>query len=276
MKKIFVAIKQNNFEEVQRILEKNPELVNCIAKAPPKKDDGQSALQVAIKNGSGWHDTRIISYLLDLGADVNFMEDDKGLSPREICCMPVLGDMAHAVYYQATPLDYKYDRKGTEKRTKEFMDVFARMLDLGADPDKMDNRLHSAWRLAIHDGFVCQLESGNPDDYNGFLSDITKQILDLVISHGADIYHYCPSFPKDGRDTFYPFEFVRDNQILINNMMFYRELTYGISDKHKFLAEGSRAVLLELMRPYYAKDNPYYGAVVSEERKAFFEQFETI
>lgn len=75
MKKLFKAIKQNEFEEVQRIIEKKPELVNCISKAPPKMDDGQSALQVAIKNGGSWRDSRIISYLLEKGADVNFKED---------------------------------------------------------------------------------------------------------------------------------------------------------------------------------------------------------
>lgn len=30
------------------------------------------------------------------------------------------------------------------------------------------------------------------------------------------------------------------------------------------------------MRPYYEKDNPYYGAVVSEERKQFFQELERL
>lgn len=41
MKKLFKAIKQNDFEEVKRIIESHyddPELVNCVAKAPPKMD----------------------------------------------------------------------------------------------------------------------------------------------------------------------------------------------------------------------------------------------
>ena len=54
------------------MLDKKPELISCTAKQPPKKDDGQSPLQVALKTGN----FEIASYLLDLGADVNFMEAD--------------------------------------------------------------------------------------------------------------------------------------------------------------------------------------------------------
>lgn len=130
MKKLFKAIKQNDFEEVRRIIEKKPELVNCISKAPPKKDDGQSALQVAIKNGGGWHDTRIISYLLDKGADVNFMEDDRGLKPQEIACYPALMDMVYAVCMNMSPLYFHYSREDTKTKANEFLAVFNRMLDL--------------------------------------------------------------------------------------------------------------------------------------------------
>ena len=75
MKKLFTAIRASDLEMVRQIIEKKPELVNCIAKKPPKKDDGQSPLQVALKTGN----TAIANYLLDMGADVNFIED-------ETCC----------------------------------------------------------------------------------------------------------------------------------------------------------------------------------------------
>ena len=55
---------------MQEILKKGPELISCTAKQPPKKDDGQSQLQVAIKS----RNFEIVDYLLDCGADVNFME----------------------------------------------------------------------------------------------------------------------------------------------------------------------------------------------------------
>ena len=85
MKKLFTAIRKSDLETIKQIIEKKPELVNCTAKQPPKKDDGQSPLQVALKTGN----TAIANYLLDQGADVNFIED-------ESCCnqwrTPVLHD----------------------------------------------------------------------------------------------------------------------------------------------------------------------------------------
>ena len=70
MKKLFVAIRQGDLQLVKEILEKNPKLINCTAKQPPKKDDGQSPLQVAIKSGN----LHIADYLIDFWADLNFIE----------------------------------------------------------------------------------------------------------------------------------------------------------------------------------------------------------
>ncbi|ENU59481.1 MULTISPECIES: hypothetical protein [Acinetobacter] len=44
MKALFTAIRYREIENIQRLIEKKPELVNCVAKAPPKKDDGLSPL----------------------------------------------------------------------------------------------------------------------------------------------------------------------------------------------------------------------------------------
>ena len=39
MKKLFTAIRASDLETLKQIIEKRPELVNCTAKQPPKKDD---------------------------------------------------------------------------------------------------------------------------------------------------------------------------------------------------------------------------------------------
>ena len=49
MKKLFQAIRRGDAAAVRELLEKKPELIACTAKQPPKKDDGQSPLQVALK-----------------------------------------------------------------------------------------------------------------------------------------------------------------------------------------------------------------------------------
>ena len=52
MKKFFKAIRDKDFELVSQLINSSPELVNCTAKQPPKKDDGQSPLQIALKTGA--------------------------------------------------------------------------------------------------------------------------------------------------------------------------------------------------------------------------------
>lgn len=171
---------------MQRIIENNPKLANCISKAPPKKDDGQSALQVSIKNGGGWQDTRIISYLLDKGADVNFMEDDKGLGPQGIACLPVLMYMVYAVKGTVTPLCFKYGPEETKTKADEFIAVFERMLDLGADPNKTNNHITAVWVCVVYElyGYHYRKDCKEPweEAYNAFITDISHRMMDMMLS----------------------------------------------------------------------------------------------
>lgn len=277
MKKLFNAIKQNDFPEIQRIIEKKPELVNCISKAPPKKDDGQSALQVAIKNGGGWHDTRIISYLLDKGADVNFMEDDRGLRPQEIACYPVLMDMVYAVCTNMAPLHFHYQPEDAKAKANEFVAVFKRMLDLGANPNKTNNRICPVWLCVVHEVYGQHYKKDCierwEEDYNVFVTDISNQMMNIMFAHGLDIYSPIPFPKKDLRyELLYPHHHY--SQILRNNLIFNRELSYGFENCP--YTYNFEAVWIEFLRSYYVKDNPYYGAVVSEERKQFFQRLKQI
>ena len=136
MKKLFTAIRASDLEMVRQIIEKKPELVNCVAKKPPKKDDGQSPLQVALKTGN----TAIANYLLDMGADVNFIED-------ETCCnawrTPVLHDAINcAVMSCRWNIDDKYmgfKEFSTKERSVEALGVLKKMLDMGADVKALDS-----------------------------------------------------------------------------------------------------------------------------------------
>ena len=89
MKKLFQAIRKGDLHAVRELLDKKPELIACTAKQPPKKDDGQSPLQVALKTGQ----LAIAELLLDRNADVCFIE-----SP-DCCnawCAPVIHDAINA------------------------------------------------------------------------------------------------------------------------------------------------------------------------------------
>lgn len=67
---IFKAIKEDDFEEVKRLVEWQPELVRAVAPKKPAETMGMSPLQVALN--TGWH-REIAWFLLENGADVNYM-----------------------------------------------------------------------------------------------------------------------------------------------------------------------------------------------------------
>lgn len=70
MKKLFTVIRQGKLDEVIRILDKDPDLISCLAVAPPKKDHGQSPLMVAIKSDN----PAVAHLLLAHGVDIHDYE----------------------------------------------------------------------------------------------------------------------------------------------------------------------------------------------------------
>jgi hypothetical protein len=79
MKRLFKAVRQNDIETVKRILGAKPELINCVATPPPKKDNGQSLLQVANKVNN----YEIAHYLIDKGIDVNYSNNKTFLYEKQ-------------------------------------------------------------------------------------------------------------------------------------------------------------------------------------------------
>lgn len=193
MKKLFEAIRQGNITQVQEILKKRPELISCTAKQPPKKDDGQSPLQVAIKSGN----FEIADYLLDCGADVNFMEIESCNEWK----MPVIQDAIMATIRNTRFLasNYKNGVKVWEVyRTKEQFDtafrILKRMFDLGADISSHDSYGNSCLGRAILDArqILPTIHYQDPtwvDDrpLNYELKEDLTQVFSLLIENGADI-----------------------------------------------------------------------------------------
>ena len=94
MNKLFKDIRHSDIEAVRAAISKNAAVVNEVYNAKaPKKDIGQSPLQVAIKCG----EFEIIELLLEKGADADFMEDPALVPPRSVC-MPVLHDAIIGVF----------------------------------------------------------------------------------------------------------------------------------------------------------------------------------
>ena len=135
MKKLFSAIRQGDAATVCALLDKKPELIACTAKAPPKKDAGQSPLQVAIKSGN----YAIAHLLLDRGADVNFMEAGDCGSDWQ---MPVVQDAVMAAVMSSrwnTVWNGQLTEGSTKERADETYALLERMVSLGADLTRRDS-----------------------------------------------------------------------------------------------------------------------------------------
>lgn len=147
MKKLLTAIRQGDRETVCELLDKKPELVACTVKAPPKKDAGQSPLQVAIKSSR----FAIAHLLLDRGAEVNFMEaEDCGSDWR----MPVVQDAVMAAVMSSrwnTVWNGTVQVNGTQETAEEAFALLERMVGLGADLTCRDSFGNTALDRALLD-----------------------------------------------------------------------------------------------------------------------------
>ncbi len=148
MKKLFQAIRRGEILTVRALLDAHPALIACTAKQPPKKDDGQSPLQVAVKCGQ----LEIAHLLLDRGADVNFME-------AEACCnawrMPVLHDAVRCAVmrsrWNTVGLRGELQISSSREEADGAYGLLERILELGADPGARDSYGNSAMERAVLD-----------------------------------------------------------------------------------------------------------------------------
>lgn len=199
MKKLFTVIRQGKLDEVKMILEKKPELVNCVSGALPKKDHGQSPLQVALKTGK----YEIADYLISHGADVNFMEaedDDPGLRA------PVLFDAINATI---TSLCY---RRVDESDIA--FDYVKLLIEKGADVNKSASNGFDSINWSI---CTAELLFERPTIYPNVQEKVREQltrILDILIENGADYVawanrgHYPEPYPGPSNKSMYIDDFV--------------------------------------------------------------------
>ena len=197
MKKLFKAIRDKNIELVKQLIASNPELVNCTAKQPPKKDDGQLPLQVALKTGA----FDIAEFLIDNGADLNFMED-------ESCCntwrAPVIHDAINAAVMSSrwnTNNQYTgFEVFSTKEKAIIARKILEKMLQLGSDLNKLDSSGNSGiWRYCLQANQILPrfnyATNCECDDriFTVELETDLLSILKLLCKYGADLSYASPN-----------------------------------------------------------------------------------
>jgi ankyrin repeat protein len=172
IKTLFKHIRNGNFEQVFAAIKVSSELANICSSAPPKKDDGQSPLQVSFKVGN----FQIADFLIDNGANVNFIEHSK----INEWAAPVLHDCIRAVIYNS------YTLSKEETRLEEGIRLLSRVLNEGADVNAVDSYGNSALHRAILDSKQ-MINHPSSDIENGVLLSQLKRVFRLLIDAGADL-----------------------------------------------------------------------------------------
>ena len=196
MKKLFKAIRDRNINMVIELINNDPELVNCVAKQPPKKDDGQSPLQVALKTGA----LDIAEYLIDNGADLNFIEDAS-------CCnawrTPVIHDAIDAAVMNSrwnTNDQYTgFQVYSTEENAVRAREILEKMLRLGSNINKPDSFGNSGvWRFCLQANQVLPRfdhATNRELDNSIFTTELETDLLNilkLLSKYGADMSYVSP------------------------------------------------------------------------------------
>lgn len=245
MKKLFTMIRRGNLEEVARILDKNPDLISCLAKAPPKKDDGQSPLMVAIKSDN----LEVAHLLLDRGADVNFAD----------AVNPYGNNFGAPIWYDAIVQCFLRARHTVgpgPERSKGYFLLLRRLLGMGMDPNPKTSHGLTAWQHALeqydefaHDSFPSYYVETAKEE-NRRLREMLQAVLDELLKHGADIHEFIPPNEKGLSQT----------SVILRNMEEGRELLdglYGLDPDcdafkpHTTIYRGKE----RLVEPYYTVED---------------------
>ena len=171
IKFFFQAIKDGDLGKVAGLINNNEEYLIVCNVSPPKKDDGQSGLQVAFKTGN----FDIAKLLIERGADVNFIEK----SAINEWTAPVLHDSIRATIFNSYTL---------QKDTGIFDKAFALLqllLDKKANPDALDSYGNNCLHRAIMDAKQMIEHPGTAGENNILLQQLRK-VFKALIEAGAD------------------------------------------------------------------------------------------
>lgn len=172
IKLFFKAVSEGDFNKVSELVDNNIEFLTICNVAPPKKDDGQSGLQVSFKTGN----FEIAKFLINRGADVNFIED----SEINEWTAPVLHDCIRATIFNCYTL---------QKDTEHFENAFSLLeliLSKKANPKAIDSYGNNCLHRAIMDTRQ-MLDNPMTDFTNDILIKQLQRVFSELIKAGADI-----------------------------------------------------------------------------------------
>jgi ankyrin repeat protein len=181
IKIFFKAISDGDLSTISNLIDRDDEYLRVCNFAPPKKDDGQSALQVAFKSGR----FAIARLLIEKGSDVNFIESSSVNEWKA----PVLHDCIRATIFSSYTL---------EKDTTKFDTAFSLlqlMLEKNADPNSIDSYENNCLHRTFMDARQ-MIDTPNLDLTGDILLTQLRRVFKILTNSGADINQTTDRRPK--------------------------------------------------------------------------------
>ena len=175
MKALFLAIRASDLDKVVSLVTRNSQLVHSVAKQPPKRDDGQSPLQVALKTGN----FDIADYLIEAGADVQYIEQESINEWRA----PAIHDAIRAAVFSSRFPGYGGILQNTEAQFQRALATLRNMITHGARMEQADSYGNTCLMRAVMD--ACQLDLA--PHHVELLTDL-RQVFEVLLEAGADIH----------------------------------------------------------------------------------------
>ena len=190
MKKLFTAIQKNDITTVKALLDKSPELISCTLKGTPKKYDGQSPLQVALKDSS----TEMIEFLLEYHPDVNFIEDE---SCANTWRAPVIHDAINrAIMYSRWNVNRPdgLEVENTKEEADAAFAILQKLISLGADVNAKDSYGNACIdRACLQARQILPTKGSHDRILTAELRSDISRIFNLLIGSGADMAYIAPN-----------------------------------------------------------------------------------
>ena len=167
----FKAIRSGDSEQVAALVTTDRAYLTVTRAAPPKKDDGQSGLQVSFKAGQ----STIATLLIEQGADVNFQES----STVNEWTAPVLHDAVRAALFStwSLPLD--------TSKPAQALAALRLLLRRGANPQAQDSYGNASLHRAVLDAKQV-LDHPQAASRQPLLGQQVQQVFAALLAAGAD------------------------------------------------------------------------------------------
>ena len=200
MKKLFTAIQKNDIESVKTFLDKSPELISCTLKGNPKKYDGQSPLQVALKTSN----TEMIELLLLYSPDINFIEDESCANQWRA---PVIHDAINrAIMCSRWNINRPdgLEVENTQETADAAFAILQKLVWLGTNVNAKDSYGNSCIdRACLQARQILPMNGSNDRILTKELRSDISRIFNLLIQNGADMNYVAPNaFGKTYEDQY--------------------------------------------------------------------------